>query len=507
MENEDLTQFDSTSTEVEEQLAAAQAPESSEGRHYRRDEYRWDRSQEKYWDLITYQLVGAIVVDGSVPILARTPGPRRANGNEGPAILPSVEIRQIEQNLTVHSSTWWPGKPQIIEGMMADATGFYEEPGVKIFNTYRAPIIKKTTQNPYPWIEHIKRLWPQKVEHEYFFDYCAHMVQQPGEKCNAGIVLSGAQGVGKDAALIPLKVAVGFANSMNISPDTLFKDFNEYVRSVLLIVDEARSQSDEHKATTMYNVLKPLCAAPPEVLRMNLKKLHPVWIRNCCRLIITTNEIDSMFVPKDDRRLFIMHTEITRQEVIEDISGYWEWLKEDGGYAVADWLRRRDIRNFDASKEPPKTPKHTELCESWGHDPDSAIGLAFLSLQNESGELPEVMTAATLKRAVDKVKFDDDRRALTAALGPRTIARTMTRAGYVSMSNPQHPQGFWRQRRDVGGKMYEETLKVAFRRADVPLRRALPQIAALVADALAEKIRASEIRAVRPATNDKEPTF
>lgn len=499
--SDDLNQLDNMTAEVEAQLAAAQAPDSSEGRIYRHDEYRWDRSQEKYWDLITYQLVGAVVVDGSIPILARTPGPRRANGNEGPAILPSVEIRQIEQNLTVHASTWWPGKPQIIEGVMADATGFYEEPGVKVFNTYRAPVIKQTDLAPDPWIDHVKLLWPQKVEHEYFFDYCAHMVQFPGDKCNAGIVLSGTQGIGKDAALIPLKVAVGFANAMNISPDTLFKDFNEYVKSVALIIDEARSQSDEHKATTMYNVLKPLCAAPPEVLRMNLKKLHPVWIRNCCRLFITTNEVDAMFIPKDDRRLFVMHCDLFRNETIDKMPAYWEWLKAGGGYAVANWLKQRDISKFDPAAEPPKTAKHAEIANSWGHDPDSTIAKVFdiLRIGGPDGELPGVISAYKVKAAMEEFIKDpgptlDAEKTVRLALSPRNFKKTMNRAGYVGVANPDRNHGRWECNEIIDGRAERHNTEI-YRRDNVPIKTAHAEAAKMLRAELPLVIAARKLRA------------
>jgi hypothetical protein len=263
----------------------------------------------------------------------------------------------------------------------------------------------------------------------------------------------------------------------------------------MLVVDEARSQSDEHKATAMYNVLKPYCAAPPDMLRMNEKRLKARYVRNCCRLFITTNEVEGLYVPKDDRRLFIMHTEQSIGERRDRMDDYWKWVRAGGPHAVRKWLKERDISQFDATKEPPKTPKHNELSHSWGIDPDSGLGVALDHLCSIHGVLPKVMFYEDIKSAVNAAVFDkvEETKRL---LGPRALNRTMQRAGYVTMANPETKKGDWRAQMAVDGKTTHIEFATAFRRHDVGLQEALDLAPILLQNHLTVKARAASIKIV-----------
>ena len=421
-EEEHMTEEELAALGAETELSMVRAEEARAGAElllYRHDHFRFDREQEAFWDLQTGQLVSADVVDNSIARVdwrREEPAARGRNAGRERLIRPSLDIKAVEAGLTVHSSTWWPGRERLIRGEIAAAAGVERLAGVTMYNTYRPPLPEPETTNADPWIEHVRELWPRAADHNYFFDYCAHMVQRPGEKCNAGIILSGSQGIGKDAALVPLKAAVGFANAQNISPDELFSSFNTHLQAVMLVVDEARSQSDDHRATTMYNVLKPLCAAPPEMLRVNAKFQSPRWIRNCVRLFITTNEVEGMFVPKDDRRLCILHSAFTRAELdAERMERYWAWVRAGGAAAVRGWLARRDLRGFDPAAPPVQTRKHAELTASWGLPEDSGLARALRLLgerraaegRTEAG-WPRVMFIAELKEVAAGM-FDGSR--------------------------------------------------------------------------------------------------
>ena len=70
--------------------------------------------------------------------------------------------------------------------------------------------------------------------------WLAHRVQRPAEKINHALVLGGAQGIGKDTLLEPVKHAVGPWNFQEVSPTHLLGRFNGFVKSVILRVSEAR---------------------------------------------------------------------------------------------------------------------------------------------------------------------------------------------------------------------------------------------------------------------------
>ena len=69
---------------------------------------------------------------------------------------------------------------------------------------------------------------------------CAHRVQRPQEKINHALVLGGAQGIGKDTLLEPVKYAVGSWNFREVSPQQAMGRFNGFLKAVILRVSEAR---------------------------------------------------------------------------------------------------------------------------------------------------------------------------------------------------------------------------------------------------------------------------
>ena len=241
-------------------------------------EYVYDKAQEAFWDLEDRTLNSAEAVDASIPMtLWRVEGrrapPPMADGEARPAgrptggrmeraIKPSIDIMRVENNQFVENSTWYPGEPQIIEDMLVDEEGCRFAPGRRAYNQYSPP--PQTNGDPAQagaWIGHIKKLWPEPLEHDYFFDYCAHMVQFPGIKCNVAVVLSGPQGIGKDAALLPVRMAVGQWNCKAISPDDVFSAYSSWKQTLMLVINEVRPSKDEFHASSFYNIMKDIIAS------------------------------------------------------------------------------------------------------------------------------------------------------------------------------------------------------------------------------------------------------
>jgi hypothetical protein len=59
--------------------------------------------------------------------------------------------------------------------------------------------------------------------------WLAHRVQRPEDKINHALVLGGAEGIGKDTLLEPVKEAVGPWNFNEVSPQQMLGQFNGYV--------------------------------------------------------------------------------------------------------------------------------------------------------------------------------------------------------------------------------------------------------------------------------------
>ena len=104
-------------------------------------------------------------------------------------------------------------------------------------------------------------------------------MQRPGEKINHALVLGGEQGIGKDAVLEPLKLAVGAWNFHEISPQEALGSFNEFVQSVVLRISEGKDLGDIDRFA-FYEATKTLIAAPPDTLRVNPKFVKPYYVLN-----------------------------------------------------------------------------------------------------------------------------------------------------------------------------------------------------------------------------------
>jgi len=268
----------------------------------------------------------------------------------------------LDQNKPVEQMTWAPGAPMLIRNRLIAEGGFIERNNVTIFNLYRPPTIKLgDPAQAGPWLDHVRRVFGGDADH--IVKWLAQRVQKPDIKINHALVLGGAQGIGKDSALEPVKRAVGPWNFCEVSPQHLLGNFNGFLKSVILRVSEARDLGDVDKFK-FYDHSKSFTAAPPDVLRVNEKHLREHSVLNVTGVIITSNyKTDGIFLPRDDRRHFVAWSELNRDDFAE---GYWRSLwrwYENGGYGhVAAYLatlepshrstqrhRRRRLMHFGQS--------------------------------------------------------------------------------------------------------------------------------------------------------------
>lgn len=414
-------------------------------RTYREEDFVFDISADVYWCLPLRMALTAKGVDAMIPTeywrVPRVPPDSKSKKEPNP-IAPSKDLARIERDRLVEGCTWLPGRDQIVENLLATKDGFFNMPGVRTMNTYRAPpeADVELAEEAGPWVEHVKKVFPEVNEHEYFFDYCAHMVQHPEEKCNAAIVLSGKQGVGKDAILAPLRYAIGQWNCTNIAPDALFSPYNPYVQSVMLTVDEVRPQHDDHRATAMYDVMKTLMASPPDVLPLNDKHDKVRYVANVLRLFLTTNDRLALYIPPDDRRVLLMHSPLPKQWHLQEDPTYFKrlfgWMLQGGVEAIAGWLAARDLSRFDPHGEVPKSGSWREVQQSW-EAADDEVTVALETLGH-----PDCFLAHELPGAI----FDGQEE-LRRAMRSKAFVFRMMKAGYVTVPRPEGVS-HWRGKKD-----------------------------------------------------------
>jgi hypothetical protein len=242
--------------------------------------------------------------------------------------------------------------PMIIANRLIALGGWIERNGVRVFNLYRPPTIRRGAKAGRR-IDHLHRIYPEGGAH--ITKWLAYRIQRPAEKINHALLLSGPQGIGKGTLLKPVKYAVGPWNFAEVGPHQLLGGLNPHRKSVILRVSEIKDLGEVDRFT-LYERTKTL-AAPPDVLSVDEKNLREYYVPNITGVIITSNHrLDGIYVPEDDRRHDVASSDLTKEDFAP---AYWnslrDWYANGGVDDIAAYLRTLDISTFEA---PPAKTQH-----------------------------------------------------------------------------------------------------------------------------------------------------
>lgn len=385
--------------------------------------------QHEYLYIPTRELWPASSVNGRLPPV-EVPGRDGKTTHLKPAIW-------LDQHRPIEQMTWMPGMPTLIRDRIVSDGGWIGRRGCTVFNVYRPPNAGDDG-NPNaatPWLDHLYRLYPDDAPH--MLAWLAHRVQRPGEKINHALVLGGMQGVGKDTILEPVKHAVGAWNVSEIGPSHLLGRFNEYVKSVILRISEARDLGDIDRYS-LYERCKTIIAAPPDVLRVDQKHVREYPVFNVTGVIFTTNhKLGGIYLPVDDRRHYVAWTEATKDDFASDYwSNLYRWYADGGNDDVAAYLRNYDLSNFDPKAPPPKTAAFWALVDAERTPEDAEVADALDRLGD-----PEVVTMDDL---VGREMGSEFGQWLRDRKNARQVPHRMEAAGYVPVRNDGAKDGLWK---------------------------------------------------------------
>lgn len=342
----------------------------------------------------------------------------------------------LDRNRPIEQMTWAPGEQMLIQDRLIAEGGWISRPSCACFNLYRPPLIAAGDPSAAgPWLEHIRRVYPHEADH--LIQWLAHRVQHPEEKINHALVLGGAQGIGKDTILEPVKYAIGAWNFHEVSPQHMLGRFNGFLKSVILRVSEARDLGDVDRFA-FYDHMKAYTASPPDVLRIDEKHRQEYAIFNVCGLIITTNhKSDGIYLPADDRRHFVAWSSLTKDNFSD---GYWRdlwgWYGDGGNDHVAAYLRQVGLSGFDAKAPPVKTDAFWSIANSNRAPEDAELADAIEKLYN-----PAALTVDALARATPSDEF---RAWLKDRRNSRRIPHRLEECGYEAVRNPGPKDGLWK---------------------------------------------------------------
>jgi hypothetical protein len=339
----------------------------------------------------------------------------------------------------VHQMSWQPSRPEIIDGMIADNGYLRPDPTGRIYNLYRPSDAVASDADASPWVEHVRRLYLEDAEH--LIKWFAYRIQNPGEKINHALVIGGAQGIGKDLLLEPLRYGVGESNFADINPGDLFKDFTGWVESTLIIINEARDLGDVDRYK-FYEHAKRFIAAPPDTLPCNRKYLAAYNVPNVMGVVITSNnKLSGLYIDPDDRRHYVAWSNAEKQPAAY-FDALWAWMEGGGKNAVIGYLQRLDLADFNPKAPPPKTEAWHQIVAAHVNPDETALSEAVEDAQGNRIQIAtvrEIIAAAQFRGDLGLATTLQDKR------NARKIPQMLERIGFEVLRNPYaKSDGRWR---------------------------------------------------------------
>jgi hypothetical protein len=251
------------------------------------------------------------------------------------------------------------------------------------------------------WMDHCQELVPEQDELKHIFNVMAFKVQHPEIKVNHAILHAGDEGSGKDTFWAPFIWAVCGDHLKNrgiMDNNSVNSQWGYQLESEILIINELK-EPDAAARRQLANQLKPIIAAPPEMLPINRKGLHPYYMANRLFVLAFSNDPVPISLASQDRRWFCVWSTAPRMSS-ERASAIWKWYRAGGFHAIARFLRERDISKFNPSAPPAMTEFKANLIE---HGMSMAESYLVEMLRNRAGEFNKGVIGSPFHSLCDRL--------------------------------------------------------------------------------------------------------
>jgi len=318
-----------------------------------------------------------------------------------------------------------PGMPRI-----------YTEMGVKYVNGWAGDIEQGVPGCVQRWLDHFDVLgWQEHKDH--ILKWMAFTLRHPEQKINHILLLGGGEGNGKDFLLYPLTRAMG-RDTTTINGDNLLESFQEYLLSTKYLHINETELGDRSEAKAVTNKLKPLATAPPHLLRVNLKGLKPVLVRNVVNVTMTSNSAMPLNLSNDARRYYAVWTTVTIRDAVtgqvtKEWQAYWDdrwnWIRDcEGWKACVHYLMTAvDLSDFDPGRVPHLTEFVKEIQES---SKDSLLMMIEEFILQEMGLLKsDLVTVSDIHASLKTAPLTNIGITLKTLPGANVIGKVMKQNG------------------------------------------------------------------------------
>jgi len=263
------------------------------------------------------------------------------------------------------------------------------------------PVVGATAGDITPWLKHCAALVPEASEREHIWNVMAYKVQHPEVKINHAVLHGGDQGCGKDTLWAPFIWAVCGPQLKNrglLDNDTLSSQWGYALESEILILNELK-EPEARERRALANKLKPVIAAPPDMLTINRKGLHPYDSLNRMFVLAFSNDPVPISIDSQDRRWFALWSTAPRMAP-DAAARLWGWYKSGGYEAIAAWLHARDVSAFNPSAAPAWTEFKANLVE---HGMSIAESYLVEMMRGRKGEFSRGAVGSPFHALCDRV--------------------------------------------------------------------------------------------------------
>jgi hypothetical protein len=251
------------------------------------------------------------------------------------------------------------------------------------------------------WMDHCQELVPEQTELDHIFDVMAFKVQNPKIKVNHAILHAGDEGSGKDTFWAPFIWAVCGDHLKNrgiMDNNSVNSQWGYQLESEILIINELK-EPDAATRRQLANQLKPIIAAPPEMLPINRKGLHPYMMANRLFVLAFSNDPVPISLASQDRRWFCVWSTAERMEP-KKAKKIWDWYRTGGFACIGKWLMDRDVSQFNPSAPPMWTEFKANLVE---HGMSMAESYLVEMLKNKTGEFSRGVIGSPFHSLCDRL--------------------------------------------------------------------------------------------------------
>jgi hypothetical protein len=249
----------------------------------------------------------------------------------------------------------------------------FVEEGIRYVNGWSDDVDKGTPGDCSRWLEHFKIMGWQEYQ-KHILQWMAYTLRHPETKINHALILAGRMGSGKDFIMQPLVSALKH-NAKPMDANELLDNFNEYLLSTKFLFVGETNIGDHKDSKFIANKIKSMCAAPPHVLRINIKGVRPVIVRNIVNVAMNSNYVLPVATTDDERRLYAIWTDLNirneERQVIPEWDAYWtdrwNWMlyQQDGWKACVYYLMTQvDLSDFNPGSSPMVTEFLKEMQEA-----------------------------------------------------------------------------------------------------------------------------------------------